>query len=31
MTSATRAETVAAALHEAILKGDYLSGERLAG
>ena len=29
MTSATRAETVAAALREAILKGDYLSGERL--
>lgn len=29
VTRATRAETVAAALREAILKGDYLSGERL--
>ena len=29
VTKATRAETVAAALREAILKGDYLSGERL--
>lgn len=29
MTSATRAETVAEALRESILKGDYLSGERL--
>lgn len=29
MTNATRAETVAAALRQAVLKGDYLSGERL--
>lgn len=29
MTRATRAETVAEALREAILEGDYLSGERL--